>query len=233
MHVFALPGRGSRTHRPREYVEAHHRLLPGEADPAAGKLTLGLYNCYDPKQWHDVMRITLSRAGPVALAFDCDLVTFGFPLEQARRRGAKEADPLRTPQEVADFVADGTSIGEGGEHFRELVAADRFRAEPFPAGDAFPVRFGRLVATTPRPDAGKARTPLEVARELAAGRKLLLLFGLGPRGLPQSLLDAAGSHLEMTGRGISLETATALGALPALLSAHLHHLLEAEGKVQA
>lgn len=169
------------------------------------------------------MRVTLARAGPVALAFGAHLVTFGFPLEQARRRGARSAEPLRSPEEVADFIADGTSIGEGGEHFRGLVAKGGFRAEPFPAA-GFPSRFGRLVATTPRPDAAKATTPLAVAEQLVVGRDQLVLFGLGPRGLPPELLAAAPVHLELTGQGISLETSTALGALPAMLHAHLLHL---------
>jgi hypothetical protein len=189
----------------------------------AGRVTLGLYNCYDPKQWQDIMRITLARAAPVALAFGCDVATFGFPFAQARRRGAKESDGLRTAQDVARFVAEGTSIGEGGEAFQELVAAGRFRMLPFPDG-AFPADLGRLVATTPRPDPAKAVTPLAAARELAGGRSQLMLFGLGPRGLPAAVLEAASHHLELTGQGISLETATALGALPALLSAHLAHL---------
>jgi hypothetical protein len=185
---------------------------------------LGLYNCYDPRQWHDIMRITLARAAPVALAFGCDVATFGFPFEQARRRGAKETDGLRTPKDVARFVADGTSIGEGGEAFQELVDAGRFKVFPFPADGAFPPEVGRAVLTTPHPDPAKATTPLEAARELAAGRSQLMVYGLGPRGLPPELLGAARHHLELTGKGISLETATALGALPALLAAHRMHL---------
>ncbi|HUR61497.1 MAG TPA: DUF531 family protein [Candidatus Thermoplasmatota archaeon] len=188
-----------------------------------GKLTLGLYNCYDPKQWHDIMRITLARVGPVALAFDCDVATFGFPFAQARRRGSTTTEGLRTPQDVARFVAEGTSIGEGGEHFQELVAAGRFQIHPFPE-ETFPARLGRIVATTPAPDPTKAMTPLQVAADLAAGQDQLLLYGLGPRGLPPGLLDGVRHHLEITGKGLSMETATALGALPALLHAHRHHL---------
>ncbi|MEA3203170.1 MAG: uncharacterized protein QOI63_845 [Thermoplasmata archaeon] len=190
----------------------------------AGRATLGLYNCYDPKQWHDIMRITLARAAPVALAFDCDVATFGFPFAQARRRGAKATDGLATPGQVAGFVAEGTSIGEGGEAFQALVEAGRFRMLPFPDAAGFPPALGRLVATTPSPDPAKAVSPLEAARELAAGRSQLLLYGLGPRGLPKEVLEGARHHLELTGKGIPLETATALGALPALLAAHRMHL---------
>jgi uncharacterized protein len=186
----------------------------------AGRLTLGLYNCYDPKQWHDIMRITLARAAPLAVAFDCDLATFGFPFEQARARGAKTSEPLRSAKEIARFVAESTSIGEGGEHVVALAESGRLHAEPF----AIPARFGKRVATTPTPEPSKATSPLEVALQLAAGHEVLLLFGLGPRGLPAAVLDAAPAHLELTGRRIPLETATALGALPAIIAAHLHHL---------
>src|SRR5687768_8570489 len=116
------------------------------------------------------MRITLARAGPVAAAFDCDLATFGFPFEQARARGAKSTDALRTPEDVARFVAEGTSIGEGGEQFGQLAREGRFRMHPFPADGAFPSKLGRVVATTPSPAAAKSTTPLAVAQELAAGR---------------------------------------------------------------
>jgi uncharacterized protein len=170
------------------------------------------------------MRITLARVGPVAMAFDCDVATFGFPFEQARARKAKESEPLRTPSEIAAFVAGSTSIGEGGEYFSELAASGRFQALPFPTADAgFPTRLGRLVATTPSPS-NERTDPLAVAQELAAGHPQLLLFGLGPRGLPDDVLGAAALHLELTGRGVSLETSTALGALPAMLHAHLQHL---------
>jgi uncharacterized protein len=192
----------------------------------AGRITLGLYNCYDAGRWHDIMRRTLARAAPVAAAFDCNLATFGFPFGEGVRRetGQPDAPDPRTPLDVAAFVADSSTIGEGGEHFQELARGGRFSFFPFPKRAGFPPQLGRAVATTPHPDAGRATTPLEVARELAAGRSQLLVFGLGPRGLPRDVMDDARHHLELTGRGISMETATALGALPALLHAHLQHL---------
>jgi len=173
------------------------------------------------------MRVTLARVGPVAMAFDCDVATFGFPFEQARFRKATRTQSLRDPSEIAAFVAQSTTIGEGGEHFTALTEAGRFRAYPFPADaltPAFPPALGNVVATTPYPSPAKRCAPLDTARELAAGHPQLLIFGLGPRGLPQAILDAALRHLEITGRGVSLETATALGALPAMVQAHLEHL---------
>ena len=215
--------------RPRRADRSHlvgPRGWPTEATTAAGhpgKLTLGLYNCYDARQWHEIMRITLARAAPVALAFDCDVATFGFPFDVVRPRGATRTLDLRTPQDVAGFVAEGTSIGEGGGLFAQLVAAGRFRMLPFP-GPGGPSRLGQVVATTPAPDPGKAMTPLDAARLLAEGQDVLLVFGLGPRGLPAEVLATAPRHLEITGKGIALETATALSALPAMVRTHLQHL---------
>lgn len=170
------------------------------------------------------MRITLARAAPVAAAFDCDLATFGFPFAQARARGAKRTEPLRTPLEAAQFVAEGTSIGEGGRYFGELAAAGRVRFADFAPGGAFPASFGLPVATTPRPDAAKRWTPLEAAEHVARGQDVLLVFGLGPRGLPDDVLAGTARHLELTGKGIEMETATALAALPAIVHTHLAHL---------
>ena len=202
--------------------------MGARGETAAAGMTIGLYNGYDPKQWHDIMRVTLARAAPVAAAFGCELATFGFPFEQARARGATKTQALRTPAEVADWVVASTTIGDGGEHGREhlpgLAAARRLHLHPFPGPAGFPPRHGRLVATTPTPDPAKAATPLQVAQALADGAPQMVLFGLGPRGLPASVLAAAPVHLELTGRGISLETATALGAIPAQLDAHLQHL---------
>ena len=190
----------------------------------AGRPTLGLYNCYDPKQWHEIMRITLARAAPVAVAYDCDLATFGFPYEQARRRGAKKNDlGLDSPAAIAAFVQESTSIGEGGGAFDDLIESGRFHVVGFPR-PGFPPNFGRPIATTPHPATDRRVSSLDVARELAAGRSQLLVIGLGPRGLPTGVVDACSHHLEATGRGVSLETSTAIGAIPAAIAAHLQHV---------
>lgn len=199
----------------------------GEALP--GRLTLGLYNTYDPKQWHDVMRITLARAAPVAAAFDCDLATFGFPYAQSRRRHsnrsmASEGEELRTPEDIARFVVQSSSIGDGADHLVELATTGHFRVFDHLGPAGWPTRLGKPVATTPTPAPAKRTSPLAVAQELAEGHDQLLVIGLGPRGLPEPVLAACPVHLELTGRGISMETATALAALPAVVMTHLGHL---------
>lgn len=174
-------------------------------------MTIGLYNSYDPVKFHEAHRRALARAGPVALAFDANLATFGFPY----------AADLDTPFEIVEWVAGTTSIGDDGRYLKELAAAGRFQAFEFPRR-GFPPQLGEVVVTTNRPDPKKATTPDELAGLLRRGTSILLVFGLGPRGLDDREIYPLGRyHFDLTGRGISLETATALGAAPALVFAHL------------
>ncbi len=176
-----------------------------------GRMTIGLYNSYDPVKFHEAHRRALARAGPVALAFDANLATFGFPY----------AKDLATPLEIVDWVGGTTSIGEGGRYLRELAAAGRFAVFDFPKR-GFPPQLGEVVVTTNRPDPKLATNAKSLAALLARGTSILLVFGLGPRGLDDREIYPLGRyHFDLTGRGLSLETATALGAAPALIAAHL------------
>lgn len=176
-----------------------------------GRMTIGLYNSYDPVKFHEAHRRALARAGPVALAFDANLATFGFPYEE----------DLDTPLEVVEWVAGTTSIGEGGKYLKELAAAGRFHCFDFPRR-GFPPQLGEVVVTTNRPDPKKATSAQHLAGLLKHGSSVLLVFGLGPRGLDDREIYPLGRfHYDLTGRGLSLETATALGAAPALIAAYL------------
>ncbi len=48
--------------------------------------------------------------------------------------------------------------------------------------------------------------------------------GLGHKGLPRELFDMAQYHLDITSKGVSLETYTAIGAVPAVISAHTERM---------
>jgi len=79
-----------------------------------------------------------------------------------------------------------------------------------------------VVVTTNRPEAKKATTAQQLANLLRRGSSILLVFGLGPHGLDDRDVYPLGRfHFDLTGRGLSLETATALGAAPALIVAYL------------
>ena len=167
-----------------------------------GRVTIGLYNSYDPIKFHESHRRALARAGPLALAFDCNLATFGFPYEKE----------LSTPVEIAEWVATTTSIGESGAYLVELAQKGRFSAFDFP-GKGFPPQLGEAIVTTRKPQPGRAISSVDVRALVRSGKSVLLLFGLGPRGLPKEIFQIGEKHLDITTRGMSLETCTALGAV--------------------
>ena len=169
-----------------------------------GRLTMGLYNSLDPVKFAEAHRRALARAAPVAAAFDCNLCVFGFPFVK----------DLRTPKEVADWLITTTSIGQGGDWIVKLSEQGRFNHFPFPKG-GFPPQLGKVVVATRKPDSDVSITPMGVAGMLKDGRSVLLLFGLGPKGLPEKIMKMGEHHMDLTEKGISLETCTAIGAAPA------------------
>ena len=174
-------------------------------------MTLGLYNSYDPVRFAEAHRRAIARAAPVALAFDANLATFGFPWPE----------DLRTPQDVASWVSGTTTIGEAGKYLRELADLGRFQTFEFP-NRGFPPQLGEVVITTNRPNPRQATNAKFLAGLLKHGTSIVLVFGLGPRGLDDRDVYPLGRyHFDLTGRGLSLETATAIGAAPALVAAHL------------
>lgn len=180
-----------------------------------GRLTLALYNSYDPVRLAEAHRRALARAAPVALAYDANLATLGFPFDRE----------LRTPAEVAGWLSTTTSIGRGGELLVQLAEGGRFTVfEMLKKG--FPPQLGTVVATTSRPEPSRRVDPGWAARELAAGRSLCMLFGLGPKGLPREVIGFSKHHLDVTRRGVALETCTALGAVPAAIHEALRPLVD-------
>jgi hypothetical protein len=167
-----------------------------------GRVTIGLYNSYDPVRFHESHRRALARAGPLALAFDCNLATLGFPYDKE----------LATPVEIANWVSTTTSIGESGAYLVELADRGRFSAFDFPK-KGFPPQLGEVVVTTRKPVSQKSVNPEHVRNRVRTGHSVLLLFGLGPHGLPKDVFEMSQMHLDVTGRGYSLETCTALGAV--------------------
>jgi len=178
---------------------------------ARGRMTIGLYNSYDPVKFAEAHRRAIARAAPVALAFDANVATFGFPFDRE----------LRTPVQVAAWVSGTTSIGEEGRYLRDLANGGRLQTFEFPKR-GFPPQLGDVVITTNQPDAKKGVDARFLARLLQKGTSILLVFGLGPHGLDDhDVLPLGRYHFDLTGRGIMLETATAIGAAPALIAAHL------------
>jgi hypothetical protein len=167
-------------------------------------LTLGLYNTYDPKRLHEAHLRAIARASPIAYAYGFHLALIGFPLE------GKSI-------EIAEEVASHTTIGEGGRYLLELARNSRFHIMEFPK-KGFPHQFGVPVATTRKPSEDREITPLELAERAISGESFLLLIGLGRHGLPKEIFKLARAHMDITGKRVSLETCTAIGAIPARIN---------------
>ncbi|MFW3145706.1 MAG: DUF531 family protein [Thermoplasmatota archaeon] len=178
-----------------------------------GRLTMGLYNSLDPVKLAEAHRRALARAAPVAAAFDCNLCVFGFPFDRE----------LRTPREVAEWLVGTTSIGQGGDWIVKLAEEGRFNHFPLPKG-GFPPQLGKVVIATRSPEEKLSVSPRDVASMLKEGRSVLLVFGLGPRGLPDKIMKFGEHHMDLTGRGISMETCTAIGAAPSRIMTYLETL---------
>jgi uncharacterized protein len=181
-----------------------------------GRGTIVIYNSYDPKSFREAHRRILARAGPLALAFDFNLATFGFPFPPE----------LTQPQEIADWVATTTSIGEDGSYLKEITAKGRFQTHPYPS-KGFPPQLGEVVLTTCSPEKGKKRSVDEVAGMLLNGQSICLIFGAGPKGVPKEIHDFARNHMDITFGEYSLETCTAMGACVAVLA---HKVQQARAK---
>ena len=179
---------------------------------AFGRMWIGLYNSYDPRKFHEAHRRALARAGPIALAYDANLCTFGFPYA---------VQAVSTPREIVAWVAGTTSIGEGGAYLVQLAEEGRFHVFDFPR-KGFPPQLGTIVVTTNHPDPKKATTAKGISDLLRKGASACLVFGLGHRGIEDlDVYGLAAAHLDITAKGLSLETATALGAVPAAIHAYM------------
>lgn len=165
-------------------------------------MTIGLYNAYDPVRFREPHRRVIARAGDLAYGFGMNLALFGFPLP----------DDARTPKDIADFIAGTTSIGAHGGNFVRLAEMGRFSSFPYPSG-GFPPQMGRVVLTTCRPDPGKLISTGDLAGTVRRGQSVLLLFGIGPHGVPDRVRPFSQYDFDVTGNRCSLETCTALGAV--------------------
>lgn len=174
-------------------------------------MTIGLYNSYDASKFREPHRRAIARAGGLAMSFDMNLALFGFPFPE----------DISTPVELASWIAGTTSIGSHGDYFVDLAEMGRFHSFPYPSKGFLP-QLGEAVLTTSKPDEKRAVTPRQVADMVLGGRSVLLVFGLGPHGVPKAAASIPKYNLDITGGRYSLETCTAVGAV----SGALHALLD-------
>ncbi len=176
-----------------------------------GRITVGIYNSYDPVKFREPHRRVLARVGGLAMAFDMNLALFGFPFP----------DDIKQPKELAQRQAGTTSIGSHGDYFMDLAEAGRFLSFPYP-DKGFPPQLGEAILTTSKPDAKKSISLRQTADMVNSGRSVLLVFGLGPHGVPKGPASIPKYNLDITDGRFSLETCTALGAVTGALHAILN-----------
>ncbi len=166
-------------------------------------LTLGIVNTYDKIKIHEAHYRSIARAAPVAYAFDFNLALFDFPFKMNAR-------------ELVEFVIEKTTIGGSGRYLQELFSTGRLFSFDL-NGRGFQPQFGSSVAATSHPDPKKQIHLETLSEQILMKKSFLFLIGLGHKGLPQDLFDRSQYHLDITSRGVSLETCTAIGALPAIV----------------
>jgi len=171
-------------------------------------LTLGIVNTYDKIKLHEAHYRSIARAAPVAYAFGFNLALFDYPFKMSAK-------------ELVDFVKHRTTIGMAGKYLEELLHSNMFFVFELPK-KGFQPQFGTPVVTTSHPDEQKS-IKIETLAEMADKRSFLLLIGLGRKGLPKRLFEIAKFHLDITSKGIPLETCTAIGAIPAMISALMRY----------
>jgi len=167
-------------------------------------LTIGIVNTYDKIKLHEAHYRSIARAAPVAYAFGFNLAFFDYPFKMSA-------------EELMNFVKDKTTIGSSGKYLEELFRAGRFFVFDLPE-KGFQPQYGATVATTSHPAKDKAISVDSLTELVNKKKSFLFLIGLGHKGLPQELFELAQYHLDITGKGISLETCTAIGAVPSIIA---------------
>lgn len=167
-------------------------------------LTLGIVNTYDKIKILDAHYRAVARAAPICHAFGFHLALYDFPFKM-------------NAEELVAFVMEKTTIGESGTYLKTLFETDRFSVAELPK-KGFPSQFGEIVITTSKPNPKKQIIPVKIAEDALRNHSFLFLVGLGRKGLPKELFERGNYHLDITCKGLSLETCTAIGAIPAQLS---------------
>ncbi len=153
-----------------------------------------LVNTYDKLKLHEIHLRTIARAMPLCYAFDMHLalLDFGF---------------WRDERELVKSIVEYTTIGEHGRYALELLKMNRIHLV-----DSIPSHFGEVIATTSKPDDEK-KICLKDLINIIKRKSTTFLIGLGRRGLPRDLLKRVRYHYDVTERGVSLETCTAMGVI--------------------
>jgi hypothetical protein len=102
-------------------------------------------------------------------------------------------------------VLSHTTIGKEGSYLKMLKEKNHYMELKAK------VPLATLVVTTSNPHTRKTVTCEHLVNLSSRGEKVAFIIGLGRRGIPTSLRKKATYHWDATGRGVSLETCTAIG----------------------
>jgi len=171
-------------------------------------LTLGIVNTYDKIKVLDAHYRAIARAAPICYAFGFSLALFDFPFKM-------------TADELVEYVADKTTIGESGKYLKMLHEKRHLFVFDLPK-KGFQSQLGSVVVTTSKPEKKFSITTEAIADEIIHNKSFLILVGLGRKGLPKDLFSLAKHHLDITSQGVSLETCTAIGCIPAHIMGIVH-----------
>lgn len=164
------------------------------------RMTLILYNSYDKTRWHEAHKRAIARVAPICYAFDCNLAIMDFPCKKE------------------DIVSIETTIGGSGTYLRELIEKNRFLII-----DKYQPQLGIPIASTSKPDEKKTIKPVEVA-ELLLKKPCGIFVGLGRHGLPKNIMKLGEYQLDITEKGVSLETCTAIATIPSIIYSHQKYI---------
>ena len=157
-------------------------------------ITICLVNTYDKLKLHEIHLRSIARASPLCYAYNFHLALLDFPF-------------WKSEDELVKAIKDYTTIGERGRYLEKLREENKLHLI-----DKIPYHFGDIIATTSKPE--KKILSLDDLRKL---RSACFLIGLGRRGLPKDLIRKAKHNFDVTFRGVSLETCTAIGAIAAII----------------
>ena len=175
-----------------------------------GRITIGLYNSYTNAKFLESHRRVIARAGGAAMAFNMNLALFGFPFPE----------DITQPVELAKWIATTTSIGSHGDYFVDLAEMGRFNSFPYPA-KGFPPQLGEPILTTSKPDEKRSITLRQLSDMVERGQSILLVFGIGPHGVPKNVASIPKYNIDITDGKYSLETCIAIGSVSGALHAML------------
>jgi len=162
-------------------------------------IALCLVNTYNKLILHEIHLRTIARAAPLCYAFGLHLALLDFNF-------------WRDEDELVRAVRDYTTIGERGEYLERLFREGRLHLL-----EKIPAHFGEVIVTTSKPEEGK-RIGISELFELSKRRSITFLIGLGRKGLPKEFFESCRYHFDITEKGVSLETCSAIGAIAFLAS---------------